>query len=172
MKVLIRIIQVITALILVFFSIGMFIDKFEYQTETLVNADRNTTYALFSDPANTGKWLPGFIRFDHVKGEPMTEGSQWKLVIAQQGEEIEMLETVKIIKPAEQFSFVLEHDIMQTEVDIYFEEHDGKTLIRSINTVKGNGLFWRSLLPLMKSMMENQSEYSYQQLADFIEQQN
>jgi hypothetical protein len=170
-KILIRIVQAITALVLIFFSIGMFIEEFEYETQTLVNADPASAFTVFSNPANTGQWLPGFVRFEHVKGEPMTEGSQWKLVIAENGDEFEMLESVTLIKPGKQFSFVLENDILQTEVDIFFEQQGDKTLIRSVNKVKGNGLFWRSLLPLMKSMMKNQAEYSYNRLATLIEQQ-
>lgn len=170
MKILVRIVQVITALILIFFSIGMFIEEFEYRTETLVNADTSTAFKVFSNPDNASEWLPGFVRFENVKGEPMTEGSQWKMILAQNGEELEMLETVKTIKPNEQFSFLLEHDIMETDVDVFFEVRDGKTVIRSINKVRGNGLFWRSLLPLMKSMMQNQASESYEKLATLIEE--
>lgn len=172
MKKIIRTIQVLTALILIFFSIGAFIEEFDYQTETLVNADRNTTFAVFSDPSNTAKWLPGFIRFESVKGAPMTEGSQWKLVMIHNGEEMEMLETVNTIVPGKQFSFTLENEMLVNEVDIHFKQQQDKTLIVSNNTVKPKGLFWRSLLPLFKFSMEGQTNYSYQQLANLVEQQS
>jgi len=170
MKIIIRTIQVLTALVLIFFSIGAFIEKINYQTETLVNADRKTTFAIFSDPDNTAKWLPGFIRFEPVKGAPMTEGSQWRLIMIHNGEEMEMLETVKTIVPGEQFSFTLENNMLVNEVDIHFKQQQNKTLIVSNNTVKPKGLFWRSLLPLFKFSMEGQTQHSYQQLAKLVEQ--
>jgi carbon monoxide dehydrogenase subunit G len=171
MKILIRTVQVITALVLIFFSIGMFIDEFQYETQTPVKAEPEYAFRVFSNPENAGKWLPGFVRFEQVKGEPMTEGSQWRLVMAQDGEEMVMLESVTQIRPGEQFSFVLENEVLQTWVDVYFEADKDHTLIRTVNKVKGKGLFWRSLLPLMKSAMKNQAEDSYRRLAELIEQQ-
>ena len=62
--------------------------------------------------------------------------------------------------------------MLVNEVDIHFKQQQDKTLIVSNNTVKPKGLFWRSLLPLFKFSMEGQTNYSYQQLANLVEQQS
>jgi len=171
MKIFIRIVQIITALILIFFSIGMFIEEVRYDTEVSVKADKDEAFVIFANPKLTSEWLEGFIKFEPVKGEPMTEGSQWKLFIAHNGQVYEMLETVNTIIPGEQFSFTIENDMATTEVDIFFQQQGEETIIQSKNITKGNGLFWRSLMPLFKGSMQEESMKSYEKLVKVIERE-
>ncbi|MEE4246509.1 MAG: SRPBCC family protein [Kangiellaceae bacterium] len=169
MKILLRIAQVITAIILVFFSIGLFVNEFSYQTETVVDASPEQSFQVFSDPTLTSQWLTGFIKFEPIKGQPYTVDSQWKLFIESNGEVMEMTETVTAIILNKQFSFILDNDVMLVDVDITFTAQGGQTLIVSNNKVNGKGLFWKSMLFLSKPFITAQNNVAYQKLAKLIE---
>lgn len=170
MKYLIRTVQVITALILLFLCIGMLVPEFKYETETLVKASPEASYQIFTDESLTAQWMTGLKSFENIKGEPLTEGSQWKVIFERDGETFEMIETVTKVIPDQQFSMVLEHEMMRNEVDIYFEPKGENTVIRSENLIQPNGLFWQSLLALMQSSMQQEAQSSYNKLAQLIEQ--
>ncbi|MCO7224692.1 SRPBCC family protein [Pleionea sp. CnH1-48] len=168
MKILIRIIQAITALVLLFLSIGVFSGDVTYTNSITVNASPQKAYQIFTDSNNTEKWLTGFKSFENIKGEPLTEGSEWWVTIEQDGEVMKMKEVVTKVEPNKHFAFTLDNEMMTVDIAIDFVAQGNKTEINVNNRVSGKNILWRSMFVFMTSAMQSHSQKDYDKLAVII----
>lgn len=159
----------LTALLVIFFSIGLFQPEVSYTNKVVINATPQKSYSLFQDTARMKLWMPGFLSFTSIKGKPMEVGSQWKLILVQEGEKYEMRESVTVVKPGEQYSFILDNAVLSNKVDMYFKPVDGKTELTVENKVRGNNIMWRSLFYFFKGGLTEQSDLMYGELKKMIE---
>lgn len=169
MKVLKWIAGIVVLLIVIFILIGVFVPSFTYVSQINVNAPAEHAWAVFTDDSRMSEWMEGFKSMENISGNEFEVGSKWKLVIEQGGEEMEMVETVTGFKENELFAFRLENDVMFVDVDITFDEQDGKTEIKAANLVEGRNILWKSLFAMMKSTMASSSQGMYDNLAKMIE---
>ncbi|MEP7265892.1 MAG: SRPBCC family protein [Bacteroidota bacterium] len=169
MKIFKYIALVLVGLLIIFFSIGLFQPEISYTNKVIINADPHKVYTLFQDTTKMKEWMPGFNSFTSIKGKPATVGSQWKLILIQEGEKYEMNETLTIIKPDEQYSFILDNAVLSNNVDMYFKPVAGKTELTVENKVRGNNIMWRSLFYFFKGRLTEQSSMMYDGLKKMIE---
>ena len=84
----------IFALAIIFFSLGLFIPAFSFDNVVEVNRPVEKAFAEFNDVSNMYKWTPGFQFIEPISGWPNEVGSKWKLVVKEEEERIELIETI------------------------------------------------------------------------------
>ena len=156
--------------IIVFVAIGMISPTTTYTNSITVNRSPGFAWRVFQDTAYMDQWLQGMQSIETVEGEPMTEGSVYKLTFLMEGELMEMTEVVTKVDSARTFAFDLDSDIVTSSNRITFTPVDSTTTdISSVSTAKGKGIFWKSLISVSGSMMEQEGQKSYDALKELIE---
>ena len=145
-------------------------DELAYETSFEVDRPVDVAWAVFSDEERMTEWMPGLIRMDLMEGEYETVGSKYRLVFDENGQTMEMIETITAIEPEEEFafSFTMEEALMEGEIRVLFEGQGERTTIRTENVVRGKSLM-KIFVPLMREQMVARQELGYRQLADMIE---
>jgi len=169
MKIFKYIALVMIGCIILFFGIGLFTPTVTYTNTISINASPAKCFRLFMDTARMNEWMPGFKSFKIEKGKGLEEGSKWNLVLIQEGQSFDMSETVKTVKPDEQFSFLLENAVLHNTVDMYFKPSGSNTELVVNNIVSGNNIMWKSLFYFNKSRLQDQSMEMYDDLKTMIE---
>ena len=169
MRVIKIIVGIIAAAVVAFFLIGVFMPQFSYESRVLVNAPVEKSFQVFINPEKASEWITGFKRFEPIRGEPLQEGSKWKLIIEQGGETFEIIEELTEYRQNEKYAFDLTNDVMLAKVDIRFHAHGDQSEIVATTKVHGANPFWRSLLPLFKSTMSSHAQSDYEKLKRVIE---
>lgn len=152
-----------------FFTIGLFNPVVSYDTTVLVNKPVGHTFNVFTNPFYFEKWMPGFKSFKPIEGMPSEVGSTYEMTFENDGEEIVLIEEITGFEVNQLVSFKLSNDILTTEVEITFEQVDGKTKITARNSVHGNNILFRSIFPFMKSGFQKRDQLAYDNLKKMIE---
>lgn len=158
-----------------FFAIGILVPEFSYETTILVDRPVGKAWAVFTDTDRMGEWLEGFRSIETVRGKPGEVGSVYRMTFEERGRPVVFTETVTAYQEEVRFAFTLDHDIMEQDVEVLFEPRLGRAgngdgcTIRQRTTVRGKGLAWRSLLPLMRTGMTGHAMESYRKLREIIE---
>ncbi len=156
-------------LALLFLLIGFIIPTFSYETSVEVASSREHAFTVFIDETRTADWLTGLRSIELISGSPREIGSKYRLVIVDRGEEMVMTEELTAFDENEFYAFKLDNDVMLADAEIRFAGDEAGTRIVSKTAVEGKGIFWRSLLPLFKSMMVKRSQEDYNKLKRVIE---
>jgi uncharacterized membrane protein len=159
------IILVIAALVLslgsaaaVFFGLGYLNPVLKYQNRVTVNKPRAEVWKTFNDESRMKDWLEGFESIELVSGEKGQPGSKYKLVIAGEGQNVEIYETMREVKPEELYSFTLDAEPLTNEVSVTFADKDGGTEIIQKEAVAGKSIVWRSLFYWLQSTFQVNSK--------------
>ena len=156
-------------LLLLFFSLGIFVPSYEYQSIVSVNAPREKCWKIYHNPALMGQWMPGFESLALKKGDSLAIGSEYEIVIVD-GERMVMQERITALTPTRSVSYELTNDVLRSEYTFYFEGED-TTQIRAEYTVTGNNLVWKSILFVFKGGLSSSSQEQLISLKRVIEQQ-
>jgi len=169
MKILKYVLGVIAVLAVIFLLIGVFVPTFSYESRVVVEAAREHSFTVFSDANRMGEWISNFESIDLISGNPKQIGGKYRLVITEEDERMVMTETVTAFDENEFYAFKLDNDVMLADVEIRFSGDETSTEIVATTKVDGKGFFWRSLLPLFKSMMTERAQQDYDKLKQVIE---
>ncbi|MCB0278184.1 MAG: SRPBCC family protein [Calditrichaeota bacterium] len=170
MKVLKWIVTVIIALLVIFLLIGVFVPQFSYRSKITVNKPVEHAFAVFTNPDLMSNWMLGLQSIETVEGEPETVGSKFKFSFVQNGEHIEIVETITEFVKNHKYSIDIDAEPMIAHTEISFNAIDSnQTEIIADTEVNGKNMLWRSVLALSQSYFQENSDIQYQQLADLIE---
>ena len=170
MKYLIYLLILILGLALIFIGKGLLSPSVSYDSEITVNKSAAESWAVMSDEENLPKWIKGFVRSEQVSGAPNTIGAVSNVYVEENGEEMVMQETIKSFRLNEHMGMKFTMDFMNMDYDMYFEEKDGKTNIRSSSKTVGNGVFAKSMISFMPKSMKAQEDENMQSLKKLIEE--
>jgi len=152
-----------------FICVGFINPTITYETTVLVNKPVSHSFAVFNNPFNRKKWMPGFKSITTMSGLPNQVGSTYELIFEEGGEEIILTEEVTEFERNKLFAFNMSNEVFNSKIKITFEEEDGKTRITSTSVVTGSNMMFRSMFPFMKSVMEEKDKEMFTSLRDFIE---
>lgn len=171
MKVLKYLLIALAIVVLIFFAIGILMPEVTYSNEVTINKPVPETFEVFIDESTMSYWVPGFKRIDLIEGEPNARGSKYRLIVEDDGEDFELIETITGFERNEFFSMTIDNEVLTNEVRVTFLPLNDQTKIVALNNVKGKGAFMKSALALMKSHFIEQGDVSYQKLKNLVEQQ-
>jgi uncharacterized membrane protein len=160
--------------LLIFFAVfvASFLTPSEYKINVAVTVDANVekSFSIFNDESNMQEWITGFVSLEKISGENNQVGSTYRVVMQDDGREMEMIETITTFKENEYFSFDLEHDDIYTSVDISFTAIDTTQteLVAKILFIP-KAMFVRALMPFFEDAMKARQQNNYMNLKKLIE---
>jgi hypothetical protein len=129
MKILKWLLGILAVLAVAFFLIGVFIPTFTYETQIVVDRPTEHAFAVFADESKLADWMTGFKSIETISGYANEIGSQYRLIFEEEGEVMEMIETVTAFEQNKLFAVKLVNDLMYVDTEIEFTEEMGKTKI-------------------------------------------
>ena len=94
MKTIKIILGIITAFVVVFLATGLLIKETSYTTQITINKPVEEVFETFSNSENIKKWIPEIKSFEVINENIGKTGSSYKIVIENQGQDIEMNQRV------------------------------------------------------------------------------
>jgi len=169
MKILKLILGLLLLLALIFFGRGLLTPNISYESEIVIDKPVEEAWAVMNDESKIKEWLSGITKIEHVSGEKGKVGQVTKYTFDENGQESEVVETLKTIVPNKkiEMDFVVE-GAMKMDYAVNFSEKDGKTHIKSNTINTGEGLFMKSILSFMQSGMQAQEDENMAKLKKLI----
>ncbi|MYD50711.1 MAG: SRPBCC family protein [Dehalococcoidia bacterium] len=117
---------------------------------------------ILMDESRMAEWAIGFQSIETIEGEPMTVGSKHRMVFEERGKELVFIETVKVIDPPREFTFDLDHEVMNSTVSMTCESVGvERTLLSSHTEGRPTKLLLKIMMPFMVPQMKRRQ---FQQL--------
>lgn len=160
---------VIGILIIVLLVIGFIKPVISYNCEVMVNKPIKETGYVAQDEERMSEWLEGFKKIEHVSGKPKTVGNVSNVYFTINGKEMVVKRTIIAIKLFECIESLNETDFMNMKYSVKMTSISEKTKITSSTTVKGNGVFAKSLVAFMGGSLKKQEETNLAKLKNTIE---
>lgn len=161
---------ILLLIIIAFFLIGVINPTTTYENSITINKPVEQVWNVFTDPETMDQWLVGMQSIETLEGEPMEEGSRYRLTFDMEGEQVDIIEEVTKVSKNELFAFTLESDPLTSEVEIQFIPVDSTvTRIQASTLSEGNGMLWKPIITLSGSVMQQQSQLSYDKLKQLVE---
>ncbi len=170
MKVLKIIGIVLATLLILALSVGLIVPSYDYQVSVQVNAPPEKCWKTFHDTKLMNKWMEGFESLTLKKGDSLTTGSQYEIVIYGHDKKMVMNETITEISPPAKVSYELNNDVLKSEMTFSFDGNSTTTM-SSHCKVSGNNILWKSILFFSKSYMTDASQNQLTSLKKVIEEQ-
>ncbi len=152
-----------------FWIVGLLNESVSTSTKTIVNKPVEETFAAFVDEDLMRDWLTGYVSSEPIVISPLVVGSKYKMTFIENGEEMIMTEEITGFELNKRFEFTLDSDFFKGENTVTFHSEGDKTIVKTHSISKGKNLFFKSLLPFMKSSMEERQVHDYGKLKEIIE---
>lgn len=170
MKVVRIILIAVAGMLLAFLSIGLLFPSYEYQSSIVVNASPEKCWSIYHDTKKMAEWLEGFESLTLKKGETLSAGSTYEIVITDDGHRMVMSEKIIDVSAPTKIVYELNNDVLKSEFSFSFEGTT-TTTITSRYKITGNNILWKSILFLSKSYMTSSASEQLEGLKKVIEKQ-
>jgi hypothetical protein len=161
---------IIAILIIIFLLIGLIKPSTSYHCELIVDKPIEESGNVAQDEERMSEWLEGFKKIEHVRGTPKTVGNVSNVYFTANGKEMVVKRTITAIKLFESMESLSETDFMIMEFSVKMTAVGEKTKISSSTTVKGNGIFAKSLMVFIGGSLKKQEEMNLAKLKNTIEE--
>ncbi|REJ76198.1 MAG: SRPBCC family protein [Acidobacteria bacterium] len=138
----------------VIFLVPMTTDRIEYSSSVEIDAPRSKVWAAFNNNENTVKWIEGLESIDLISGEEGKPGSKYRLIVANEGDPVEMIETVTEVKEEELFAFTLDAEPLIDHVRVTFEDKGSKTVFTQHDSIEAKNFVWKALFYWLQSTFQ------------------
>ena len=134
-----------------------------------INQPVEKVWDLFMDPHNLQYWLTGFVTGEHISGNPGETGSVSKLKFFEGGKEIEVTETILLVKPYQQYKIEMNHKTFDVETDIRFISLGQQTEMIQTVHFSPRGFLMKLMMPLAKGEMKKRTANELLRFKNFVE---
>ncbi|MYB48605.1 MAG: SRPBCC family protein [Dehalococcoidia bacterium] len=125
---------------------------------------------ILMDESRMAEWAIGFQSIETIEGEPMTVGSKHRMVFEERGKELVFIETVKVIDPPREFTFDLDHEVMNSTVSMTIESVGAeRTLLSSHTEGRPTKLLLKIMMPFMVPQMKRRQFQQLENLKAIME---
>lgn len=156
-------------LTIIFLLIGFIKPGISYNCEIMVDKPIEESGYVAQDEERMSEWLEGFVKIEHVSSTPKTVGNVSNVYFSINGKEMVVKRTITAIKLFESMESLSETDFMKMEYSVKMTPIGEKTKISSSTTVKGKGIFAKSLMVFMCGSLKKQEETNLAKLKNTIE---
>ena len=105
MKAIKIILIIITIIAVVFFATGLIVKEVNYSVEIEIDKPIEEVFSVFTAPETLKKWMPEIKSFEPIDEKEGKVGSTYKMVIDNQGQEMEMTEKIIAYIPNQKMTF-------------------------------------------------------------------
>lgn len=170
-KILIGLLIVVIGLAVIFFAPAFLKPVITQESHVTINKPQKEVWTKFMDSSKMGKWLIGFKRIETISGAPEAVGSKYKIVLEENGQQFEAIETVKAVEENEKFVFELAADAFTDEITVTLVNKGLTTEVVQSENVKVDGIFYRAMFFWMQSWMKERSQANLNNLKKYIEEE-
>lgn len=165
------ILGIVTALVVVFFSTGLIIKETTYQVKIEIDKPLNTVFSVFNNQELMKEWLTDVKSITPVNVKPGIVGSEYKMVVENQGKEMEMSEKVMAFIPNKKVTLFFDADDMLKTDEYNFSFSDGKTTIIKDVICKSDSYLMSCLFPYFKGTFTDIDQKYLEDFKTYIEKQ-
>ena len=125
---------------------------------------------ILMDESRMAEWAIGFKSVETIEGEPLTVGSKNRMLFEERGKEIVFIETVRVIDPPREFTFDLDHEVMNSTVSMALESI-GAERTRLFTHTEGRPpkLLFKIMMPFMVPQMKKRQFQQLENLKTIME---
>ena len=170
MKAIKVILVIVTLMVLAFFSTGLFLKETTYQVKIEIEKPIKKVFSVFNNQDLMKEWMTDVKSVIPVNIKPGIVGSEYKMIVDNNGVEVEMNEKVLAFVPTKKVTLFFDaNNILKT--DTYnFNYHEGKTTIVKDVVSKSDSYLMSCMFPYFKGMfLENDQKY-LEDFKQYIEQ--
>ncbi len=165
------ILGIITALVIVFFSTGLIIKETTYQVKIEIDKPLNTVFSVFNNQELMKEWLTDVKSITPVNVKPGIVGSEYKMIVENQGKEMEMSEKVMAFIPNKKVTLFFYADDMLKTDEYNFSFSDGKTTIIKDVICKSDSYLMSCLFPYFKGTFTDIDQKYLEDFKTYVEKQ-
>jgi uncharacterized protein YndB with AHSA1/START domain len=142
-----------------------------YQLEIEINAPRERVVDLFLDPDNLQQWQPDLVSFEQIySGVPRELGAKSRPVHRMGKREIEMIETITVHRPPEEFAATYEAEGVSDLISNRLTETTEGTTRWVLNShFKCPSLMMQLMALILLGMFKKQTMTFMQRFKEFVE---
>lgn len=171
MKTIKVILSIISALVLAFFLTGLIVKETNYSAEISVNKPLKEVFKLFNEPGNVQQWIPEIKSIDTLKLNPSFTGSEFKMVVDNQGQEITMIEKIMAYVPNEKITLFFDAENMLKTDNYVFTEKDGHTIITLNSSCQSDSYIMACMFPYFEGVFQEQDQTYLNNFKAYAEKQ-
>lgn len=158
MKTIKIILGIIIALTLVFFGTGLVVKETKYTAEVEVNKPVKEVFALFENKETLQKWMPEIKSIEPINETPQKLGSTYKIIVENQGQQLEMQEKIRAYVPNEKLTFQFNSPDMVKIDDYNFIANGNTTKVVQHSSVRANSFMLACTFPWFKGNFKKMSQ--------------
>jgi uncharacterized protein YndB with AHSA1/START domain len=165
------ILGIITALVVFFLAIGLFVKETSYMAQVYVNKPVEVIFEAFNNSKNIKNWIPEVKSFNVVKENVGKTGSVYKMVVENQGQEIVMTQKVIAYVKNEKVTLFFDAENMLKRDDYVFIEKNGITTITLNASCQSESYLMACMFPFFKGTFQEQDQTYLNNFKVFAEKQ-
>ena len=169
MKILKYLVIIVGVLTILFFALGVITPSVNYKNEVTVNKSTSEAWAVMADESLMSEWINGYEKTELISGTPYTVGAVSKIYFDNDGEKMEVTETITAIEENKSLAMSYTMDFMNMDYELMMEEKAGVTHITSTSNVSGNGMAAKSIVSLISGPLAEQEQQNLDNLKKVIE---
>ena len=141
----------------------------KYTTEVQINLPRQRVIELFDNSENLFKWQQGLKDFQHLEGEPGTEGARSRMVYEGRKGDLEMMETIRSRNLPDEIHMVYHaRGVYHAMANYFIQADEGTTIWRTVSDFRFRGLMV-FMSPFMKQAFMSNTLLSMERFRVFAE---
>jgi len=169
MKTIKIILGIITAFVVVFLATGLLIKETNYTTQITINKPVEEVFETFSNSENIKKWIPEIKSFEVINENIGKTGSSYKIVIENQGQDIEMTQRVIAYVKNEKLTLYFDAENMLKRDNYIFKEKNGNTVISVNTSCQSESYLMACMFPYFKGTFKEQDQAYLNDFKVFVE---
>ena len=147
---------------------------FSMTTVVEIDAPVDKTFEIFNDPTHMKTWMKTdqmqFKNIELTSGTHQETGATYRVVMLENNRELEMTETLTAFEPNQRVAFTLKDEFADFNLDISFEEKEGKTIVTEVNTQGKELPSWSKVMVFTFSgLIEEEKQLMYNNLKELVE---
>ena len=143
----------------------------KYVCKTIIHLPRREVVKLWADENNFKEWQDGFVKIEHIHGDPGAIGSHSNIVLAQGNRTMELRETVISNNLPDEKSASYDHIHMTNTLTTRFKPLDEHSTeyIAEVEYTQFNGIIPKVMAWLFPGMFKKQNQKWVEQFRTFAE---
>ena len=141
----------------------------KYTNQITINIPRQEFLEKLTNPENMKHWQRGFVKHEHISGNPGQEGAQMSLDYKMGKREFTMVETILKQNFPDELHTTYDTEGVVNIQHNFFEDKEGKTIWKSDNEFKFSGLGMKLMGFLMPGAFKKQSMKYLEDFKSFAE---
>lgn len=165
------ILGIVTLLVVVFFSTGLLVKETTYQVKIEIDKPLKKVFSVFNNQELMKEWLTDVKSIAPINVKPGIVGSEYKMIVENQGKEMVMNEKVLAFVPNKKVTLFFDAEDMLKTDEYNFSFSDGKTTIVKDVICKSDSYLMSCLFPYFKGMFTEMDQKYLDNFKTYIEKQ-